>query len=310
MDQDTAHAATPKTAADNKSRPPVSLAQIVDEHLAWIAAWHNAAFFVQDRGPEQRQNLAEAVRPPAAFHRWFEQTGDQLVAQQPVIDRLAITHDQLHTLARMVVLKNAPGQGISQDDYALVMARFDEFMSGLRRLERAFAVAASGLDPLTGLRSRVGLHAELEREQSRLDRGGKSFCVALCDIDHFKSVNDQHGHGAGDRVLAAVADVISRQLRSFDDAFRAGGEEFLLCFKETDLAEGYGVLERIRSALAATHIPLPEGGPVTVTASFGLAEARRGQPAEGLIENADRALYAAKRKGRNRIEIHEGAREA
>ncbi len=296
----------------------VSIAQIVDDHLRWVAAWHNAAFFgLQNQHQESQaaENLGghadrlEAVRPPQSFHLWFAENSGRLIAQQPIIDRLAIQHDQLHTLARMVLLKTATAAessaALTQPDYALVMARFEEFMGGLRRLERAFAVAASGLDPLTGLRSRVGMQEDCAREQARLDRGGPVYCIALLDIDHFKAVNDTHGHPVGDRVLSAVADVITRTLRSFDDAYRAGGEEFLLVLKGADVADAYGVLERLRSALAATSLNLASGESLSVTASFGVVEAQPGLSLQSLLERADAALYQAKKKGRNRIELAE-----
>jgi len=105
--------------------------------------------------------------------------------------------------------------------------------------------------------------------------------------------------------LVAVANHISRSLRSFDDAWRWGGEEFLLCLKEVDLAAGLSVLERLRSSLEKTPIKISAALAVPVTASFGITVARPDVAIEALLEQTDKALYRAKEKGRNRVEAGE-----
>ena len=122
------------------------------------------------------------------------------------------------------------------------------------------------------------------------------------DIDFFKKVNDTYGHDNGDRVLSATANFISRHLRSFDDAWRWGGEEFLLCLKEADLATGKLALERLRSGLEKNPIKLVDGREITVTASFGIAVVSKEATIDTLLKTADQALYRAKANGRNRIE--------
>jgi diguanylate cyclase len=274
-----------------------SLSQTVDDHIAWLTEWHRLAFV--DLAP--RADQAKKLNPPDNFSVWYKNALKTLPQDQPSIDRLAILHDQLHTLARLVLMKTPDNAPVARKDHESVIGKYEEFMQGLRRLERAFAVAASGLDLLTGLRSRVGLHEDLAKEHSRFLRYGKSFCVAMMDIDHFKSINDAHGHDAGDRVLAAVADHVSRSLRSFDDAYRVGGEEFLLCLKEADLATGLKILERLRAGLEKTPIALGGSPAINVTASFGLTESLRDSSVEELLHRADQALYRAKNQGRNTI---------
>jgi len=237
------------------------------------------------------------------FISWYQQAAILLPQDQPVLDRLAIVHDQMHTMARLVLMKIPDGQALSAEDYESVIGKFQGFMAGIRRLERAFAVAASGLDTLTGLRSRVGMADDVSREIDRFQRTGKPFCLAIVDIDHFKNVNDTYGHDVGDQVLAATADVISRQIRSFDDAYRLGGEEFLICLKETTLTDAERVIERLREALAGWPIPLAGHEPLRITASFGLAPARDNRTLDELIHTADQALYQAKHDGRNRVVV-------
>lgn len=170
-----------------------------------------------------------------------------------------------------------------------------------RELEEARAHLArlAARDPLTGLGNRRLLDETLERATSYSRRHGQSLCVVTVDLDHFKSVNDQHGHAVGDRVLVAFSRLLDAATRCEDVAARAGGEEFVLVLPGTPLAGGRVVAERLRERTEALDLGLP----APVTASFGLAEYRAGDTPSSLLQRADEALYAAKRAGRNRVEV-------
>jgi diguanylate cyclase (GGDEF)-like protein len=274
--------------------PAAGLGAVLDEHLRWIGQWHRAAFFHQGQGVDR-------VSAAASFAAWCVAASKDDLAHQPAVEKLANLHEQMHRHAKLVLLKAADGEPPNEADYDSVMGRFDDFVAQLRRVERAFGAAASGLDPLTGMRSRRGMQEALEREMNRFRRAGQPFCLALCDIDKFKAVNDTYGHDIGDRVLAATAAVISRGIRSFDEAFRMGGEEFLICLKETSLDEGFRVIDRLRVDLQGSPLTLPDGRVITATASFGLVEATLETPVDDIVIQADRALYQAKNTGRNRV---------
>lgn len=276
-----------------------SLSQAIDDHIAWLTEWHRLAFF----DTATRSMQVKKLTPPPSFSEWYKSALNSLPQDQPAVDRLATLHDQLHTLAKLVLMNTPDSMPVSAKDYESVIAKHNELMQGLRRLERAFAVAASGLDLLTGLRSRVGLLEDLAREHNRFMRNGRSFCVAMMDIDHFKTVNDTYGHDAGDHVLASVADYISRSFRPFDDAYRLGGEEFLVCLKEVDLATGLKVLDRARANLEKMPITLANGPTINITASFGLVVSTDDVAVEEMLHRADQALYRAKNQGRNRIVV-------
>lgn len=275
-----------------------SLATVIDEHLRWLTQWHRAAFFGADAG----LSGPDAVPMPQAFIHWMRQAKAQALALQPAVERLIVLHEQLHRLARLMLTRIHAGEILSLAGYEAVLDRFDEFIQQCRRFERAFSVAGSGIDPLTGLRNRTGMMEELMREASRFHRSGRPFCVALCDLDRFKLVNDTYGHDAGDRVLVAAAASINSGIRDMDEAFRMGGEEILILLKDAGLPEALGVLERLRQDLAALPVQLADGRVLHVTASFGAAEADMGIEPDRLIERADQALYAAKHGGRNRVE--------
>lgn len=156
----------------------------------------------------------------------------------------------------------------------------------------------SRLDSLTGLANRREFDYRLADEVARCQRRPRPLSLIFCDIDHFKAVNDTHGHAAGDAVLAGLADVLRAGVRETDLAARIGGEEFAVVVAEGPLDAARALAERLRSALAA-QIMDPIGA--AVTASFGVAERRSGESAVELLARADAALYAAKRSGRNRV---------
>lgn len=144
-------------------------------------------------------------------------------------------------------------------------------------------------DELTGVYNRRFLAQTLVREQARAGRAGGGFSLCLLDIDHFKKVNDSHGHAAGDEVLKQVAGIAGRGLRAVDVFGRFGGEEFLLILPDTDLTAAHVVAERIRAAIAAQ---------TRVTVTVGVAQHAKGEGAE-VLARADQALYRGKASGRN-----------
>jgi two-component system, cell cycle response regulator len=159
-------------------------------------------------------------------------------------------------------------------------------------------------DSLTGLPNRRAIEDWATRQLSGAIRYGFSFLVVLADLDHFKTVNDTYGHDAGDTVLKKFAEILKANSRRSDICGRIGGEEFLFVLTHTTQDNAKIVIERIRAELQASKFDF-DGTSLTVTASFGLASFDTSQPADfnRLVTQADVALYAAKRAGRNRIEI-------
>jgi diguanylate cyclase (GGDEF)-like protein len=170
-------------------------------------------------------------------------------------------------------------------------------LANLRNLEVAEMQAAT--DPLTGLPNKRSLDEALRRLIAQSERTGLPLSVVLIDLDHFKSVNDGFGHEMGDRVLAAFGAMLSAEQRASDIAARSGGEEFVVLLPATDDMGAMAVAEKLR---VATH-RLNVGG-VSVTGSFGVATfPQHGPDAGRLLRLADRALYAAKHNGRDRVEL-------
>jgi two-component system, cell cycle response regulator len=184
--------------------------------------------------------------------------------------------------------------------YAL---KLGETLEALRRLATR--------DELTGLANRREYDRMLAEEEDRARRFGQPLCLVIIDIDHFKLVNDTHGHVAGDAVLKEAALRISGAIRSVDRAARIGGEEFSLILVQTDGAAAMEVASRAIAAVSRSPISAGNGLQLAVTASAGMAELPSDAAnAAELFAAADRALYAAKARGRNRAIAAREARKA
>ncbi len=157
------------------------------------------------------------------------------------------------------------------------------------------------VDSLTALANRRLCIAALEKELARAERFGEPLTLVLADIDDFKRINDRWGHPTGDEVLQAFAEHMRETVREIDLAGRWGGEEFALILPGTDLEGGRQLAERIREMLAVQRLTAPDGEPIAVSASFGVASFPEAGSQTQLVAAADAALYEAKRSGKNRV---------
>jgi diguanylate cyclase (GGDEF)-like protein len=178
-----------------------------------------------------------------------------------------------------------------------------------RRMERELHRLAT-TDPLSGAHNRRHILDLLERLLTRQEtvadsrQTGGAACLIMLDIDHFKRINDEMGHGAGDIAIRRVVEEIRSQMRATDQIGRIGGEEFAILLPDSSRADGVAIAERLRSGLAALAIELPDGRCFQLTGSFGLTEVRPlGDTVESVLGRADQALYRAKALGRNRVEV-------
>ena len=163
------------------------------------------------------------------------------------------------------------------------------------------------VDSLTGLANRRLCTAALEKELARAQRFGEPLTLVLADIDDFKRINDRWGHPTGDEVLKAFARRLQESVREIDLAGRWGGEEFVLLLPGTDLEGGRQLAERIRQLVRDQQLDAPDGAPIRVSASFGVASFPLVRGQSQLVAAADAALYEAKRSGKDRVVVSEPA---
>ena len=223
-------------------------------------------------------------------------SGDTLVAAERLELPLAVGNEPLGSLLLV---------GASFDDdqklTATSLASHAAIALDNARLHRIVERQAL-VDGLTGVANRRRCSEALSMEVARAERHGTPLALVLADLDDFKVVNDEHGHAAGDLVLREFADVLRTTLRESDLAGRWGGEEFLLLLPGTDAAGAAHLADRVRIAFTERPMLAPDGATLAVTCSFGVAQHRPGEDEEELFAAADRALYRAKRLGKNRVE--------
>ena len=245
-----------------------------------------------------------------ARHGWFAERSLRTVALTMAAAMAALLLRAAHAWATpgdyVDLMQASLGQGMTFlfAFMCLLGAGFGFVLAVFERVAQQMEKAATH-DGLTGCWNRSNTDALLAHELQRARRTGTPVAFALLDLDHFKQVNDQHGHRSGDAVLKAFADTVRARLRTSDVFGRTGGEEFGLVLPGTDLAGARWLLEAIRREVEVIHLLSDSGQPVQVTVSAGVALAVEGGALSGdrLYGRADQALYEAKRAGRNRVEV-------
>jgi diguanylate cyclase (GGDEF)-like protein len=172
----------------------------------------------------------------------------------------------------------------------------EKYLAALE-IEKSEYEKSSRTDPLTGCLNRAGFGSVLLREQENLTKNGSPVSFVLLDIDHFKEVNDTYGHNVGDEVLVNLTKLIQGKIRNSDSLVRWGGEEFVILCGETPIQNAQFLAEKLRVAIENTQLITQQ----RITCSFGISEMIAGEDPKRLFERADKALYASKEGGRNRV---------
>jgi len=203
----------------------------------------------------------------------------------------------------VMVLALAPLLRSSVDTFPMTTMLISLFMTAV--FAYAFATLTAGQrrqlmnlatrDPLTGAGNRRALNHKISDVLASYDRTGLPVSLVLLDLDRFKEINDDYGHGAGDRILVQLTEILNLRIRATDSLYRIGGEEFLIVAEGQDLERASRLAEQLRTLVEANEL-IPERN---VTISLGVAELEAGESGEHWLGRADQALYAAKRAGRN-----------
>ena len=222
----------------------------------------------------------------------------QKIRQTDDIRQLNVVLDDLLTDTRAAQIDAAR----TRDELITARRQVEAAEIKVKELERELAQASELVqeDQLTGVLNRRGLEDAYQREAARAERTGKPLCVGLLDVDNFKQLNDTHGHQTGDEALQHLVRVTKRTMRPSDVLARYGGEEFLLLLPETEQDEAVEVMVRLQRNLTKAFF-LHNNERVLITFSAGVAQRRADEPQTTIVERADRALYQAKRSGKNRV---------
>ncbi len=241
-----------------------------------------------------QQEMAEKV---ADIRELVDEESDLLTLKPAMMDQLVGLESSLDIFVRAEQVRH----GDASTQMELVVARLRELESETQRLRSDLEEqhVLTLLDPLTGVLNRLGYTESIGREFERWRRHGGHLSLAMCDLDHFKSINDNYGHAAGDKVLASVAALLRQQIRNCDVLCRMGGEEFAVILTETSVEGAQIAGEKLRASVAGSKFRF-KNSPVPVSISVGVAEFGPEDTIEDVYERSDRALYLAKHQGRNR----------
>jgi two-component system, cell cycle response regulator len=238
-----------------------------------------------------------------AYFRSLESTRDLpiLVVAEPDDEKRAVRALELG--ASDIVIKPIDSEELCAR--VKTQVRKKRYLDALRaRLDQSMELAVT--DQLTGLHNRRYMRVQLEQFVKRSDMGGRAVSILLCDIDHFKKVNDIHGHSAGDDVLREFGRRLRDNIRPMDLACRYGGEEFVVIMPDTDQTLAHAAAERVRKIIESDPFMINRGDALRITMSGGVATVRAPDDTmDGMLKRADEALYRAKSMGRNQIDVEQ-----
>lgn len=266
-----------------------------ERQRAALLEWSQAVLIgLHYRAPEQ-------VLPRLAaseFGLWLQHKGGVLFESAPALRQITEAVARLDDVVLPRLLQGGPESLPDQvRELQELVARIKHLLNGLFDM---VAEIESGSDPLTNVLNRRFLPSVIGREILIATREHSTFSVLLLDIDHFKAINDSHGHAGGDQVLRQFAEVVHQSCRSSDFVFRYGGEEFLVVLVDTAREAALDVAEKLGAEIRRHAFAIPEAGSLRITASIGVATFDGHPDYAYLIDRADKALYQAKQAGRDR----------
>jgi diguanylate cyclase (GGDEF)-like protein len=295
----------PKIASCNpvaNNQSTIGFLQELDRALHDFLQWQNGLYrALISEGVVGSDTLEEDSASRCAFGCWYLGLPKALRERDDTLSIMWELHDRMHGAARELLTAHLRHAPIPPATFDAFVDLAQDFKLSLLKYQRRIISEVCTLDPLTGAGNRYAMDLRLTEEWERTRRSNLPCSLCLLDIDHFKRINDTPGHAVGDTVLRVISRYLKGDGRSYDDLFRYGGEEFLICMPNTPLDNAEAVINRLREGLAALVIPLEGGRSLSLTASFGVALLLADAPIEQSIERADHALLCAKNSGRNRV---------
>lgn len=239
--------------------------------------------------------------------KWLNSVKSSIAFDIDEFQELVVIHENLHSQASRLLDSSLTGNSIEAKDYELFINIVNNVMHTIENIQSALNRFMLSLDNLTQLANRNLLLFMLEKEYSKFKRKGidNQHCIAFIDIDYFKDINDTYGHHAGDIVLKKVSEKLLSCMRESDILGRYGGEEFLFFVSDVSAQVAIKIFERIRAEIENLKITFQPKEVIGVTISIGIAKFSKSYSLLEIIDHADKAMYSAKTKGRNRVQVYE-----
>ncbi len=270
------------------------LLPILEDHTEWFHALVQCFFY-----PEEA-TILQSIQRPTSFAEWMVHANNEEGGMPPeIIEKLAALHSDLFKMADTLVFAlKETGMQPSYADFQKFLTIFEEFILYVRRIEKDLLVEGSGFDTFTGLRNKNVFYKDVQRELDRLERSGKAFCVALVVIDDFDKIISSSSQDEGNGYLKLVSGLIKLSIRSFDDAYFMGNNEFMLCLKQADVSGGISALERLRQELEQQNVMvhLKDGTEKPLSVSCCIAEPMSGDNVKDLVKNLKADLVKSVKK--------------
>lgn len=271
-------------------------------HRKWIQLLMRSLVCGSEHPPADKSADAHTK---CAFGQWYYGEQPEMLANNELFCDIELLHKRMHQRAAALLALKDNQHDIACDDFDAFVQKVDEFSRTIELLRNELSVKVYSIDPLTGALNRAAMESELFNIHELVSRNRDPASILMIDIDNFKQLNDTYGHPFGDRVLCGIVKFLQRHLRPFDKLFRYGGEEFLISLNSTDIISAGIIAERIRQGVSEVPFHI-DGELIKVTISIGVAGIEGDIPVEKIINNADCALYNAKKAGRNRVELATG----
>jgi diguanylate cyclase (GGDEF)-like protein len=275
------------------------LDKALDNHDDWLKTLHQSLICSEPHA--NKEDMQDDAHHHCKFGQWFYNEAPDEISSTGLYEKIGELHLEMHNHARELLRKKQANEVIETTLYEKFINEALVFKLEVRNLQFDLLNQVCAVDELTGAWNRHTMYYKLVQEQERAIRKGHDLHICMLDIDHFKPINDNHGHLAGDVVLKEFTIFCTDSLRKYDSFFRYGGEEFLCCMPDLSMEEAKSAVDRLREDLSDLKIRLPSGEEIGVTASFGLVQVGLDKGIEESIQNADHALLNAKADGRNRV---------
>jgi len=273
----------------------------VEAHMNWTRRILRCVVLRTTPGDDVLDPMAHTI---CHFGSWFMSSRAEFEAlDAQAAQRVEAVHQAMHDAIRSICTRVLAEQPGNHADLEAFEQSQSELLVLLDRFKTLILTKAVRHDPLTGLPLRYGIENDFALYRKAARRNRTLLYVAMIDVDHFKPINDTHGHLVGDLVLRQLADVLKQTLRSNEPLYRFGGEEFLWLLQCHSAAEAEQSAQRLLGAVRTASVPIPDGAPLALTVTLGLARVREQDDLSSAIMRADLALYEGKKSGRDRYVI-------